>query len=234
MAAGDAPDALLVDALGGGRRQVHADRRPRAVPALGQQLRVDQHVDLAGLVVGQDLAPARAWGSRPTRAMRVHPEVPERLGDVVGVAHAGGVDDAGHAVEASLVEVGDGHVERRLVEQLGQHLLVELGVDLAAAQRHLGDRAHAGARRDADAAQRGDHAAPRRLGEVEARGLGREQVGDVAGDQRAGGGHADEDRPGPARGSTPMSSRQGRCGPRRRSRSCRRRRSGPALRTNHW
>ena len=63
--AGDAPDALLVDALGGGRRQVHADRRARAVPALGQQLRVDEHVDLARLVVGQDPRPARAWASRP-------------------------------------------------------------------------------------------------------------------------------------------------------------------------
>ena len=31
-----------------------------------------------------------------------------------------------------------------LVEQLGEHLLVELGVDLAAAQRNLGDRAHPG------------------------------------------------------------------------------------------
>ena len=115
-------------------------------------------------------------------------------GDVVSVPHAGRVDDAGNAVEAGLVEVGDRQVERRLVEQLGQHLLVELGVDLAAAQRHLGDRADARARRDADAAQRRDHATAGRLGQVEARGLRREQVGDVAGDQRAGGGHADPDR----------------------------------------
>ena len=40
--------------------------------------------------------------------------------------------------------------------------------------------------------------AARGLREVEARGLGREQVGDVAGDQRAGRGHADEDRARPA------------------------------------
>ena len=71
------------------------------------------------------------------------PSVAEGLREVVGVAHAGGVDDAGHAVEADLVEVRDGQVERRLVEQFGEHLLVELGVDLAASQRHLGDRAHA-------------------------------------------------------------------------------------------
>ena len=55
VAAGDAPDALLVDALGGGRREVHADGRARAVPALGEQLRVDQHVDVAALVAGEDL-----------------------------------------------------------------------------------------------------------------------------------------------------------------------------------
>ena len=110
---------------------------------------------------------------------------------------AGRVDDSRDAVEARLVEIGDREVERRLVQQLGQHLLIELGVDLAAAQRHLGDRAHARSRRDADAAQRGDHAASRRLGEVEAAGLRGEQVGDVPGDQRAGGGHPDEDRSAP-------------------------------------
>ena len=46
-------------------------------------------------------------------------------------------------------------------------------------------------------AQRRDHAAARGLREVEARGLRREEVGDVAGDQRARRGHADEDRAGP-------------------------------------
>ena len=196
LAARDAADALLVDALGGGRREVHADRRARRVPALGEQLRVDQHVDLAALVVGEDPRQL-ALGRLARDRLRLHAEVAERLGDVVGVAHAGGVDDAGHAVEARLVEVGDRQVERQLVEQLGQHLLVELGVDLAAAQRHLGDRAHARARRDAHAAQRRDDAAARGLREVEARGLGREEVGDVAGDQRARGGHADEDRAAP-------------------------------------
>src|SRR5215203_5656333 len=42
--------------------------------------------------------------------------------------------------------------------------------------------------------QRSGEAAPRRLREIEARGLRREEVGDVAGDQRAGRRHADEDR----------------------------------------
>src|SRR6185312_12649615 len=51
--------------------------------------------------------------------------------------------------------------------------------------------------RDADAAQRRDDATARRLGEIEAAGLGGEQIGDVAGDERAGGRHADEDRARP-------------------------------------
>ena len=194
-AAGDAADALLVDAPRGGRGEVHADRRPRRVPALGEQHRVAEHVDLAALERGEDLgqlALRRLAGDRAG----VDPGGPERGGDVVGVPHAGGVDDAGNLAEARSVEVGDRDVEGLLVEQLGQLLLVEVLVHLAAAQRHLGDRPHPGPGRDADAAQRRDHAAARGLGEVEARGLGREEVGDVAGDQRAGRGHADEDRPG--------------------------------------
>jgi hypothetical protein len=39
----------------GGRREVHADRRARGVPALGEQHRVAEHVDLAALEAGQDL-----------------------------------------------------------------------------------------------------------------------------------------------------------------------------------
>src|ERR1700710_361880 len=52
-------------------------------------------------------------------------------------------------------------------------------------------RQRSGGTRQAE--QRRDDAAPGRLGEVEARGLGREEVGDVAGNQGARGGHADED-----------------------------------------
>ena len=196
LAAGHAADALLVDALGGGRRQVHADGRARGVPALREQLRVDQHVDVAALVAGEDLGQL-ALGRLARDGLGLEADVAERLGDVVGVAHAGGVDDAGDPVEAGLVEVGDREVERQLVQQLGEELLVELGVDLAAAERDLGDRPHARARRDPDAAQRRDHAAPRGLREIEAQGLRREQVGDVARDQGARGGHADEDRAAP-------------------------------------
>ena len=53
--AGDAADPLLVDPPRGGRRQVHADRRPRAVPALGEQHRVAEDVDVAALEAGEDL-----------------------------------------------------------------------------------------------------------------------------------------------------------------------------------
>ena len=78
----------------------------------------------------------------------------EGFSEVVGVAHAGRVDHARDAVEAGLVKVRDSHVEGLLVEQFRELVLVELGVDLTAAERHLGDRAHAHTGRDAHAAQR--------------------------------------------------------------------------------
>src|SRR4029077_17024115 len=196
MAAGDAPDALLVDALGGRRRQVHADGRARAVPALGQQLRVYQHVDVAALIAGENLRQLALW-RLAGNALRLDPLGAKGLRGGVRVADARRVHDAGNAVEARPVEVRHGQVEGLLVEQFGQLVLVELGIDLAAAQWHLGDRAHTHARRDAHAAQRRDPPAPRRLREVEARGLRRKQIGDMTRDQRAGGGHADEQRTGP-------------------------------------
>jgi hypothetical protein len=176
---------------------VHADRRPGAVPALGQEHRVDQHVDLPGLVFGQD--PGQVTLGRLARdGLGVDAHLAEGLGHVVGVLDAGRVNDPRDAVEAGLVQIGDGHVERRLVQQLGQHLLVKFGVHLTSAQRHLGDRPHSRAWRDPDAPQRRDHSTPGRLRQVKARGLGGEQVGDVTGDQRARRRHADEDRSGPA------------------------------------
>ena len=57
----DAADALLVDAAARGRREVHAHGRARRVPALGEELRVDEDVDLPALVGGErlgELAPA--------------------------------------------------------------------------------------------------------------------------------------------------------------------------------
>ena len=71
LAARDAADALLVDALGGGRREVHADRRARRVPALGEQLRVDQHVDVAALVAREDLRQL-ALGRLARDGLRLH------------------------------------------------------------------------------------------------------------------------------------------------------------------
>ena len=61
----DPADPLLVDALRCRRGEVHADGRARRVPALGEQLRVDQDVDLAALVGGErlgELARRRAAG----------------------------------------------------------------------------------------------------------------------------------------------------------------------------
>ena len=196
IAAGDATDALLVDPLRGGRREVHADRRPGRVPALGEQHRVAEDVDLAALEGGERL------GQLPLRRLAgdgagVDPELAHRGGDVVGVLDPGGVDDAGHPLEPGVVEVGDRDVEGPLVEQLRQLLLIEVLIDLAAAQRHVGEGPDARPRRDPDAAQRRDHAAAGGLGEVEAGGLGREEVGDVTGDQGAGRGHPDEHRPLP-------------------------------------
>ena len=85
MAPRHAADALLVDAPRGGRREVHADGRARAVPALGEQLRVDEDVDLAALVAREDLgelALRRLAGDR----LRLQARLAERLLEVVGVA----------------------------------------------------------------------------------------------------------------------------------------------------
>ena len=196
--AGDPPDALLVDAPRRRGREVHADRRPRRVPSLREQHRVAQHVHLAALECGEDLGQL-ALGRLAGDGLGVHARGAERGGDVVRVAHARGVDDAGDLAEARAVQVGDGDVEGLLVEEGGQLFLVEVLVHLAAAQRHLGDRPDPWSGRDPDAAKRRDDAPPGRLRKVEARGLGGEEVGDMAGDQRARRGHPDETGSGQAR-----------------------------------
>lgn len=120
---------------------MHADRRPRAVPTLGQQHRVAEDVDVAALEAGEDfrqLALRRFAGDR----LGVDPGIAEGFGDVLRVLNAGRVEDTGDFAEARAVEVGDRDVERLLVEQRRQLLLVEVLVDLAFAQRHLGDRPH--------------------------------------------------------------------------------------------
>ena len=132
MSTNNAADALLVDASRGGRREVHADGRPGRVPALGEQHRVAENVDLAAFEGGERLRQLplrRLAGHRAS----VDAELAHRLRDVVGVLDAGRVDDAGNSLEARVVEVGDRDVERTLVEQLRKLFLVEVLIDLALA-----------------------------------------------------------------------------------------------------
>jgi hypothetical protein len=87
----------------------------------------------------------------------------------------------------------------RLVEELGQLLLVEVLVDLALAQRHLGDRAHPGP--GGIRTQRSGAITPRRA--AWARSKREVWVGKRSATWRAisapGRGHADEDGPVQAR-----------------------------------
>ena len=186
MDAHDPPDPLLVDALRGGRREVHDDGRARRVPALGEQHRVDQHVDLAALVGGQDRG--ELDGRRAARdRLRLEPRSPERRREVVGVVDPGGVDDARRVAEALAVERRRGHVQRVVVEGGGKRALVEVAAD----DRHRVDRRD---RRDAQAAKRRDQAAPRRVGQRQIVDRGGEDVRDLLRDQLLGRGHADVDR----------------------------------------
>jgi hypothetical protein len=88
VAARDAADALLVDAPRGRRREVHADRGARRVPALREQLGVDEHVDLAALVGREDRGQL-ALGRLARHGLGLDALVAQGGGDVVGVAHAG-------------------------------------------------------------------------------------------------------------------------------------------------
>ena len=169
---------------------MHDDGRARRVPALGEQHRVDEHVDLAALVGGEDLgeldgrrAPADGLGLQAGGA--------ELLREVVGVLDAGGVDDAGRRVEAVAVEAGRGLVEGDVVEHLGQGLLVEVAAD----DRHRVDRRGG---RDTQAAQRRDQPAARRVDEREVVDRGREDVRDLLRDQLLGRRHPDVDGLGEA------------------------------------
>src|SRR5947209_16789843 len=109
MHAHDAADALLVDALRRRRREMHADRRTRRVPTLGQQLRIDQHVDLAALVRRERLG--EPHGRRASRnGLRLDPGCAELLREVVGVVDARRVDDPRRVVEAIAVQARGGLV----------------------------------------------------------------------------------------------------------------------------
>ncbi len=161
------PDPLLIDPARSGRREVHADRRSRRVPALGEEHRVAENVDLSALEGGEGLGQL-ALGRLARYGTGVDADVAHRRGYVFGVGDSRGVEDPGDLAEAGLVEVGDRHVEGSLVEQLGQFLLVEVLVDLTAAQRNLRQRTDARTRGNADAPKWRDHPAPSGLGEVEA------------------------------------------------------------------
>ena len=182
----DAADPLLVDAARRGRREVHADGRARRVPALGEELRVDEDVDLAALVGGERL------GELDRRRLAadglgLEPDGAELLREVVGVLDAGRVDDPRRVVEPVAVERRGRLVQRLVVEGLGQELLVEVAAD----DRHRVDRRHG---RDAEVAQRRDQAPARGLGEREVVDGGGEDVRDLLRDQLLRRGHADVDR----------------------------------------
>ena len=123
-----AADALLVDAAAGRRREVHADRRARRVPALGEQLRVDEHVDVAALV-GRERRRQRARRRAAADRAGAQAGGAHGRGHALGVIDAGRVDDARAVVEAIAVEHRGGHVERLVVERLGQRALVVVAAD---------------------------------------------------------------------------------------------------------
>src|SRR5439155_21821275 len=112
-------DALLVDALRRGRREVHDYGRAGRVPALGEQHRVDQDVDLAALVGGERLGELDR-GRAAADGRRLQPGGAELLGQVVGVVDPGGVHDPRGVVEAVPIEARGRLVERGVVEHGGQ------------------------------------------------------------------------------------------------------------------
>ena len=121
----DPADPLLVDPLGRGGREVHADGGARRVPALGEELRVDQDVDLAALVGGERLGELAR--RRPARdGHRLEARRAELLGEVVGMVDTGRVDDPGRRSEAIPVEARRGLVERDVVEGCGECALLEV------------------------------------------------------------------------------------------------------------
>ena len=184
----DPSDPLLVDAARRRRREVHADGRARRVPALGEELRVDEDVDLAALVGRERLGEPR--GRRAARdGLRLEAGCPEFLSEVVGVLDTGRVDDSGRRAEALAVEARGRLVQRLVVEGGGERALLEVAAD----DGHRVDRR---SRRNAEAAERRDEAAARGVAEREVVDGGREDVGDLLRDQLLGRGHPDEERVG--------------------------------------
>ena len=185
MHAHDAADPLLVHALRRGRREVHADRRARRVPALGEQLRVDEDVDLAALVGGERLGEAhrrRPAGDR----LRLQPGGAELLSR--GCTR-GRLRPRRRCPACCRSGRGRGSrppVQRLVVERLREDLLVEVAAD----DRHRVDR---GDRRHAQVAQRRDEPAARGVLQRQVVDRGGEDVGDLLRDQLLGRRHADVD-----------------------------------------
>ncbi len=152
----------------------------------GEQLRVDEHVDLAALVGGERLG--QAHRRRPARdRLRLDPGRSELRREVVRVLDAGRVDDARRVVEALAVEARGGHVQGLVVEGLGQDVLVEVAAD----DRHRVDGRH---RRHAQVAERRDQPAARGVLQRQVVDRGGEDVGDLLRDQLLGRGHPDVER----------------------------------------
>ena len=165
---------------------MHADGGARRVPALGQQHRVDQHVDLAALVGGERLR--QPYRRRPAGdGLGLQPGGAELLREVVGVVDAGRVDDPGRRVEALAVEARGRLVQGLVVEGRGQRALLEVAADDR-------DRVDRGRGRHAEAAERRDQAAAGRVGERQVVDRGGEDVRDLLRDQLLGRRHADVDR----------------------------------------
>ncbi len=165
---------------------MHADGRARRVPAFGEQLRVDQDVDLAALVRGQRLGePGRR---RPSRdGFRLEPGRAELLREVVGVIDTGGVDDSRGGAEALAVEARSGLVQGFVVERRCQRAFLEVAADDR-------DRVDRGRGRHAQRAERSDQPAPGCVGERQIVHGGGEDVGDLLCDQLLGRGHPDVQR----------------------------------------
>ena len=188
MDAHDPADALLVDAARGGRGEVHADGRAGRVPALGEELRVDEDVDLASLVRRERLGQARGRRA-PRHRFGLQSRGAELLREVVGVLDAGRVDDPGRGSEALAVEARRRLVQGLVVEGCGECALLEVAAD----DRHGVDRRRG---RDAQAAKRRDQAASGGVAERQVVDRGREDVRDLLRDQLLGRGHPDVERLG--------------------------------------
>jgi hypothetical protein len=182
----DPPDSLLVDAPTGRRREVHADGRARRVPALGEELGVDEHVDLASLVGRKRLGELERRRASADR-LGLEPGGAELTREVVGVLHPRGVDDPGGVVEPVAVEARGCLVDQLVVEDLGQDLLVVVAAD----DRHRRDGC---GRPHTKTANRRYQAPTGGVAERELVDRGREDVGDLLGDQLLGRRHADVDR----------------------------------------